>query len=259
MIILGAKVYPQCSLSSHKAPYHILLPPPEKTRYENGPYNDEKSNFLHVCVDVVYCTLTSHFITYTLPVKRGTLFFPSRSVLLPQICQLWIHDADLLFNSVPKKRSTDWRGHLSPVVSLSCSQKQFEEILIFLTWHSDLQEYVSRKDRHGQIQYSDWLWCLNEAQLVLRGLKCAEKMSVTPSHQQPWPLIPGRMDPCFHGAEAKFGPSYSNVTAELETDLTGNVFNFWWACVKCSLSLQKLLRSSGAATALLPVSTFCFM
>ncbi len=32
---------------------------------------------------------------------------------------------------------------------------------------------------HGQ-QYSGMLWCLNYAQLVLRGPKCAKKISVTP-------------------------------------------------------------------------------
>ncbi len=47
--------------------------------------------------------------------------------------------------------------------------------------------------------YSGRLWRLNKAQLVLRGPKCAKKISPTPlhHHQQPEPLRQGRMDPSF--------------------------------------------------------------
>ncbi len=58
--------------------------------------------------------------------------------------------------------------------------------------------------------------------LVLRGPKCAKKISPTPlhHHQQPEPLRQGRMDPCFHGLYAKFWPYYLNVAAEIETHQT---------------------------------------
>ncbi len=53
---------------------------------------------------------------------------------------------------------------------------------------------------HDQKQYSGRLWCLNDTQLVLKGPKCAKKISPTPlhPHHQPEPLRQGRMDPCFH-------------------------------------------------------------
>ncbi len=75
---------------------------------------------------------------------------------------------------------------------------------------------------HGQQQYSGRLWHLNNAQLVLRGPKCAKKISPTPlhHHQQPEPLRQGRMDPCFLVLYAKFWPYHLNVAAEIETHQT---------------------------------------
>uniref|UniRef100_A0A6Q2ZNW3 cyclin-dependent kinase n=1 Tax=Esox lucius TaxID=8010 RepID=A0A6Q2ZNW3_ESOLU len=43
----------------------------------------------------------------------------------------------------------------------------------------------SSRDGHGQKQCSGRLWHLNNAQLALRGLKCAKKTSPTPLHHQP--------------------------------------------------------------------------
>ncbi len=46
---------------------------------------------------------------------------------------------------------------------------------------------------------------LNDAQLVIRGPKCAKIISPTPlHHHQSEPLRQGRMDPCFHVLYAKF-------------------------------------------------------
>ncbi len=63
-------------------------------------------------------------------------------------------------------------------------------------------------DGHGQQQYSGRLWCLNDVQLVLKGQKCAKKISPTPlhHHHQPEPLRQDRMEPCFHVLYAKFWP-----------------------------------------------------
>ncbi len=62
------------------------------------------------------------------------------------------------------------------------------------------------------------LWCLNDAQLVLRGQKCAKKIPPTPlhHHHQPEPLRQGRMDPCFHVLYTKFWPYHLNA-AEIKT------------------------------------------
>ncbi len=88
------------------------------------------------------------------------------------------------------------------------------------------------------------MWCLNYAKLVLRGSKCAKKISPTPlhHHQQPEPLRQGRMDPCFHVLYVKFWPYHLNFAAEIETHQTRQHFYnlllsniFWWACVNCSL------------------------
>jgi len=72
----------------------------------------------------------------------------------------------------------------------------------------------SQRDGHGQQQYSGRLWRLNDAQLVLRGPKCAKKI-----------LIQGRMDPCCHVVDTKFWPYHPNVTAEIETHQTRQCFS----------------------------------
>ncbi len=76
-------------------------------------------------------------------------------------------------------------------------------------------------------QHSGRLWRLNDAQLVLRGLKCAKKVSPTPlhHHHQSEPLRQGRMDPCFHVIYAKFWPYHLNVAAEIETHQTRHHFS----------------------------------
>jgi len=53
---------------------------------------------------------------------------------------------------------------------------------------------------------------LINAQLVLRGPKCAKIKSHTPlQHQQPEPLIQGRIDPCFYVIYIKFWLNHLNV------------------------------------------------
>ncbi len=68
---------------------------------------------------------------------------------------------------------------------------------------------------------------VNDAQLVLRGPKCAKKTSPTPLHDQhqPEPLRQGRIDPCFHVLYAKFWPYYLNVAAEIKTHQTRQRFS----------------------------------
>ncbi len=107
-------------------------------------------------------------------------------------------------------RSGDCGGHLSKVNSLSCSRNQ----LSFVTWCIILLDVAIGRWVHcshkgtaeGQQQYSGRLWCLNDAQLVLRGPKCAKKIITTPLHHHPQPeaLRQCRMDPFFNVLYAKF-------------------------------------------------------
>ncbi len=129
----------------------------------------------------------------------------------------------------PQKCSTglrfgDWRP-------LECSElivlfkKPIWDYLSSVTWHSSSWEFPSQDGYtvvikgygHVEQQYSDRLWHVNDAQLVLSGSKSAKKISPTPlyHHHQPELLIQGRMDPCFHVVYAKFWPYHLNVTAEL--------------------------------------------
>ncbi len=99
--------------------------------------------------------------------------------------------------------------------------------LSFVTWCIILLEVAIRRWVHCSHegmdmvskQHSGRLWRLNNAQLVLRGPKCAKKISTTPlhHHHQPEPLRQGRMDPCFHVLYAQFWPYCLNVAAEIET------------------------------------------
>ncbi len=110
--------------------------------------------------------------------------------------------------------------------------------LSFLTWCIILLEVFIRRWVHcvikgwtcsGTIHSSGKLWCLNDAQLVLRSPKCAKKISPTPLHHhhqhQPEPLIQGRMDPCFHVLYVKFWPYHLNIAAEIETHQTRQRFS----------------------------------
>ncbi len=66
---------------------------------------------------------------------------------------------------------------------------------------------------------------LNDAQLVLRGPKCAKKISPTPlHHHQPEPLRQGRMNPCFHVLYTKFWPYIWMLQQKSRLIRPGNVF-----------------------------------
>ncbi len=81
--------------------------------------------------------------------------------------------------------------------------------LSFVTWCIILLEVSIRRWVHCSHKGTDMvsnnrLWRLNDAQLVLRGPKCAKKISPTPlhhHHHQPEPLRQGRMLSCSY---AKF-------------------------------------------------------
>ncbi len=141
-------------------------------------------------------------------------------------------------------RSGDCGGHLSKVNSLSCSRNQSE--MIWALWHGALSCWnshqkmgtlLSLRDGHGQQQYSGRLWCLNDAQLVLRGPKCAKKISPRPlhHHHQPEPLRQGRLDPCFHFLYAKFWPYHLNIAAEIETHQNRQRFSIFYCPILVSL------------------------
>lgn len=63
-------------------------------------------------------------------------------------------------------------------------------------------------------------------QSVLRGPKCAKKISPTPKHHrhQPEPVVQGRMDPVFHANESKSRPYHPNITAGIKTHQTSQYF-----------------------------------
>ncbi len=197
-----------------------------------------------VCVYIYIYTLTGHFIRYTLLVPSWTPFYIQNCLnsswhkfnkvletFLRDFGPYWHDSMKWISRSTTSQRcsiglrSGDCGGHLSKVNSLSGSRNQSE--MIWALWHGALScwKYIRRcvhcsyKGMDMVHQYSGQLWCLNDAQLVLRGLKCAKKISPTPlhHHHQPEPLRQGRMDSCFHVLYAKFWPYHLNVAAEIKT------------------------------------------
>ncbi len=130
-------------------------------------------------------------------------------------------------------RSGDCGDYLSKVNSLSCSRNQSE--MIWALWRCIiLLEVAIRKWVHciqkgmDMVSNNTQVSCgVNNAQLVLRGPKCAKNISLTPlhHHHQPELLRQGRMDPCFHVLYAKFWPYHLNVAAEIETHQTRQRFS----------------------------------
>ncbi len=128
-------------------------------------------------------------------------------------------------------RSGDCGAHLSKVNSLSCSRNQSE--MIWALWYCAIScwKYIRRwvhcsHKGMDMVSNNTQVDCgvLNNPQLVLRGPKCAKKISPTPlHHQQPEPLRQGRMDPCctLH----QILTLHLNVAAEIETHQTKQHFS----------------------------------
>ncbi len=139
--------------------------------------------------------------------------------------------------------------------------------LSFVTWCIILLEVASEdgytvviKGWHDQQQYAGRLWCLNKAQLVLRGPKCAKKIfPITPLHHQHQPetLRQGRMDPCFHVLYAQILTLLSEChrrnrdSSDQATFFQSSIVQFCWACVNCSLRFLFLADRSGTRCGLL--------
>ncbi len=107
--------------------------------------------------------------------------------------------------------------------------------LSFVSWCSILLEVSIRRWYTVVMKGWTWsatilrLWRLNDAQLVLRGPKCAKKISPTPlhHHHQPELLKQGRMDPCFHVLYAKLWLYHLNA-AEIKTRLIRERFPIFY-------------------------------
>ncbi len=138
-------------------------------------------------------------------------------------------------------RSGDCGGRLSKVNSLSCSRNQSE--IIWPLWHGALScwKYIRRwvhcsHKGMDMVSNNTQVGC-GDAQLVLRGPKCAKKISPTSlhHHHQPEPLRQGRMDPCFHVLYAKFWPYHLNVAAEIKSYQIRQRFSIFYCPILVSL------------------------
>ncbi len=114
-------------------------------------------------------------------------------------------------------------------------------------------------------QYSGRLWRLNNAQLVLKGPKCAKKY---PPHHYTTTSSLNRWDKAgWIHAFMCFTPN-SDPTIWMSQQKSrlirpGNAFQssivqFWWSCVNCSLSVLFLSDRSGTRCGLLLLEPICF-
>jgi len=146
-------------------------------------------------------TLTCHFIRFTLLVPVWTHFAFRTALILHGInsTRCWKHSSENVVHAIAADLSAVHPWCKSPEF-----KKPVWDDLSFVTWYVILLKVAIRRWVHCghkgvdmvSKQYLGRLWHLNNAQLALRGPKCAKNISSTPLHQQP--LIQGRMDPCFH-------------------------------------------------------------
>ncbi len=135
----------------------------------------------------------------------------------------------------------------SPLSCSKNSQRWFELCdMVHYPAGSNHQKMVtlSHKGGHGQQQYSGRLWCLNDAQLVLRVPKCAKKYLPHPLLHPPpktWTVRQGRMDPCLHVLICQIlTPTIwmlqqNSRPPDQATFFQSFIVQFWWACANCSL------------------------
>lgn len=125
------------------------------------------------------------------------------------------------------------RGHLTAMASTETSVKGFA------TWCTIVLALWSWRDGHDQQQYSGKLWCLDNADLELKGSKCAKKSL---SHTIP-PASPTRSAGTrlhFRVVYAKCWPYHLTVPAEIKTCfsslLLSDIGELVWiiAAVTCS-------------------------
>ncbi len=149
--------------------------------------------------------------------------------------------------------------------------------LSFVTWCIILLEVAIKRWMHfshkgmDMVSNNTQVSCgLNDAQLVLRGPKCAKKTSPTPlHHHQPEPLRQSRMDPCFHVLYTKFWPYIWMLQQKSRLIRPGNVFpifyypilvsmcEFWPLFPVLNWQERHPVRSSAAVAHLLQGSTCC--
>jgi len=112
-----------------------------------------------------------------------------------------------------------------------------------------------------------WMWSatqagcgVNDAQLVLRGPKCAKKILLTPSYhqQKPWTIDYDRMDPCFHVVMSNYDSKIWMSKQKSRPIKPGNSSPVYYClilvtCGNCRLSFLFLESLTGVA----PSVYFC--
>ncbi len=99
-------------------------------------------------------------------------------------------------------------------------------------------------------QYSGWLWHLNNAQLVLRGPKCAKKNTFTPLAAA-WTADArqnGSMLPCYLCQILTLlskGCSRNWDSSDQVTFFQSSIVRYWWVHANCNLSFLFLADRSG--------------
>ncbi len=124
---------------------------------------------------------------------------------------------------------------------------------IWVKWtHWHVQETSLR---WFELYESGRLWRLNNAQLVLRGPKCAKKISpthyTTTTSLNHWDKAGWIHAFMFFKPNSEPPPQKNRDSSEQATFFQSSIVQFWWACANCSLHFLFLADRSGTRCGLL--------